>query len=159
MLELRDDKLTTLEFQLELHGNEHPPQARLVLAMSKNVQLMMTAEVADGLVTVSIPPLGKLLKAAVGGAVSLEVIVDDNYYIPWTGEVVLREGIKVGVLGSPVVRSQDDSRLRVTASAPVLRDANRRVVMGRERNRVEADPIKREMLREGGGNSVWDGLE
>lgn len=97
MMELKLNKESELSFDINIEGSKETPKARLLLEMEDSMELAISGTVKEGVVTIKIPSLLALKEKLSGDNVKgyLEVIVDNNYFIPWEENFSLKEPITV----------------------------------------------------------------
>lgn len=98
MLELHTDKETHIDFKLNIEGNTSTPICRFVLKLNSETSLTLLTTVSTGMISLSVPPLKELLQNVASSVDAyLEVIVDNNYYIPWNGNITIIEDVNIEV--------------------------------------------------------------
>jgi len=118
MIELFKDKRTDLEFKLDIQGNSFVPEARLSIHITENISFTIKGIVENNQVKVSIPPLKDFLKDTTFSSVNLilEVIADQNYFIPWKGQATVNDSITVGVVDFQYESAEAKKAIKVESS-------------------------------------------
>jgi hypothetical protein len=118
MIELFKDKRTDLEFKLDIQGNSFVPEARLSISITENISFTIKGIVENNQVKVSIPPLKDFLKDTTFSSVNLilEVIADQNYFIPWKGQATVDDSITVGVVDFQYESTEAKKAIKVESS-------------------------------------------
>jgi hypothetical protein len=93
MILINKDKPTVLNFSLEVHGSNQLPVARLVIPISETLSIIVNGEVDKSTVKVEVPPAGEFYKLdeTVIKDSKLEVIVDESLFVPWSGELGIKD--------------------------------------------------------------------
>ncbi len=97
MIELKLNKESELSFEINIEGSEETPKARLMLEMEDKMELSIAGVIKEGQVSVVVPSLMDLKEKLSGENVKgrLEVIVDNNFFIPWEEYFSLKAPITV----------------------------------------------------------------
>lgn len=98
MIDLKTNKKSELTFKLNVEGSpQEAPKARLVIELQNHSYMAIEGEVFKDKVTVEIPPLKSLREEFLPEKTKcyLEVIIGENYFIPWQNEFNLKEPISV----------------------------------------------------------------
>jgi len=95
MIKIKPSEATILNFQVDVEGSDKSPIPRLVIPISdKGISLVFEGTLKDGEVEVDVSELLELTdsKSFKG---SLEVIVDDSIFYPWTDTIIIEAETKV----------------------------------------------------------------
>jgi hypothetical protein len=119
MIQINRNKPTILNFSLEVHGSNQPPTARLVIPISETLAIVVNGDVDKSVITVEVPPIAEYYKLdeSVIKNSKLEVIIDESLFIPWSGEL--------GIKDTPVVNAtvsestKRTSKIKATIIPPV----------------------------------------
>lgn len=110
MIELKLNKESELSFEINVEGSKEPPKARLIFEVDSNMELALKGKIQEGNVKVSVPSLMDLKEKLSGENVKgyLEVIVDNNYFVPWEEHFSLKAPITVQAesASAPVKQSE-----------------------------------------------------
>jgi hypothetical protein len=103
------DKPTDFEFNVEVEGASlKEAKARLILSGQKTYFLVEGTINSNGSATIEIPKLRTLVDEDAIGDMTLEVIVDDAYFQPWSGTYKVTASKKVTV--NEVASSKDSGK-------------------------------------------------
>lgn len=97
MIELKLNKESELSFEINIEGSNEKPRVRLMLEMDNKMKLAIEGTILEGQAKVVVPSLMDLKEKLSGENVkgSLEVIVDNNFFIPWEEYFSLKAPITV----------------------------------------------------------------
>ena len=97
MIKTKLDSSTELSFELKVEGSEVTPRSRLVLGLKDGQFLSLTGKVYEDRVTVNIPPLVSIKEMIEGTTLNaqLEVFINENYFIPWEGQISIEQPVVV----------------------------------------------------------------
>lgn len=121
MIDLKTSKKSELSFQLNVEGSpQESPRARLVIELQNHSVMAIEGTVLKDKVTIEVPPLKSLREEFLPEKTKcyLEVIIGENYFIPWENELNLREpiSVKAEATESSDIKESEDAPTRVSIS-------------------------------------------
>lgn len=118
MIDLRLDRESELSFTLNIEGSTSPPRSRLVLKMNDDFELALKGKVEGDKVYVDIPILTTFKESFSGKVIQayLEVVVDENYFIPWEDNFYLEQPLIVQVEQSEEGIIKEEKKTKISIS-------------------------------------------
>lgn len=96
MIELSSTDRTTIGFKIHVEGSVERPIARFFVKITEDIQLVFPAEVINDKAIVNVPALNFLATVDESELpASLEVIIDNNYFVPWQGTATLKTPVRI----------------------------------------------------------------
>lgn len=89
-------KETELNFKLNVEGAKEVPSVRFIMNFSEDYSVLISGTAANNIATVKIPKMPFLMESNVESIpAKLEVIVDGQYFMPWTDDLKIKKDVKV----------------------------------------------------------------
>jgi len=119
MYTLHTDKPTVFEAQLQIQGTSTDKSiARLVLE-SNDWNLVFNGTIdGNGKVKIPIKKLKQIFTEGQTGAIKLEVIADDTYFVPWTTDfqITTERKVEAMVVSTPILEDKKSVKVVMTTA-------------------------------------------
>lgn len=114
MTKINPDKSTSLKFKIALQGAKEAPQARLIIQPEGSSHFIgIPADINEDMITIKIPARYEHFTFTEASA-RLEVIVGQDYFVPWRDEFIIEESFKLEVTPLTEVKEEEKHRVSVT---------------------------------------------
>lgn len=125
MMNVRADKEFDLSFKVNVEGSEEKPDVRFAFVMPNGVNVSFPGRYTeDDLVEVSLPSLESLGLFRETSAVNakLEVIIENNYFIPWKDKIGIRHPVRVSAesVEYETQETLDESAKAISSGGPTI---------------------------------------
>lgn len=106
MTKINPDKSTSLKFKIALQGAKEAPSARLIIQPEGSSHFIgIPADINEDMITVKIPARYEHFTFNEAAA-RLEVIVGQDYFVPWRDDFIIEESFKLEV--TPLTEASDE---------------------------------------------------
>ena len=121
-MKLSLDRENILEFNVDIQGYANTsttkaPKVRMILEQ-KNMGFCMVATKEDKTYSIVIPEMKNVMVSGLCD-VSMEVIIDNKYFVPWESQIEFDREVKVEA--APVIKSEPEPVMSVQAQ-PVIKE-------------------------------------
>lgn len=124
MIDILMNQPRELSFRLNIEGNTAlTPTANFVVYGKKNMGITFRCDVVEGQAIVVLPVLSDFMNILEEGVAraKLEVVLDGNYFIPWTDQLILKNPIVVTAdIDTSTAWVLPKEATEVTAQAPEI---------------------------------------
>lgn len=124
MINVKADKEFDLSFKVNVEGSEEKPDVRFAFVMPNGVNVSFPGKYnKDNMVEVSLPSLESLGLFRETSAVNakLEVIIENNYFIPWSDTIGIRHPVRVSAESVEYDKTETlDEAAKAVSSGPTI---------------------------------------
>lgn len=140
MIKVNINESSELSFRLKVEGNATEPKGKLVLKVNPQLELNFVGEVQDSKIVINLPALKEYKEILKTNIIEsyLEVVIGDNYFVPWEGKLTLEQPIQVQV------EAQDEEEDKLEENKSIKVDVE---IEPRKKEEVKK-PFKKEELKD-----------
>jgi len=123
-MEIMRDKVTELEFKLNLEGNTGEPEVALIAELG-SYKMSFPGKIQEDTATVNIPALKDILKSIPESTnLRLEVMVDGAFFVPWEESATFKKSVTVEavVKNSTPEKPKSKPSVQLTETPKVVRE-------------------------------------
>ncbi len=111
-IRLKSNESKTLEFGMEIDGTKNDPNLRFIIE-TENAHYMFPGRFEDDKAIIDMPKLNTIVESIDAGEYDarIEVIIDDNFYEPWSGSIDIVNPVEIKMEDVPNLK---ESKKKVT---------------------------------------------